>query len=52
MLESIMLGVKYGLTGAVTTGVFIVGMLLLIPILVLAANIVTSILNIGGGKSE
>jgi hypothetical protein len=52
MLESIMLGVKYGLTGAVATGAFIVGILLLIPILVLATNIVTSILNIGGGNSE
>ena len=52
MLENIMLGLEYGVTGATIVGTFVVGMLLLIPVIVVAANVIAFILNVGGGKRE
>lgn len=52
MLESILLGVQYGLMGAATLASFIVGFAVTLPVIVLIAVIVSAILSWGDRKHE
>lgn len=52
MLESILLGVQYGLMGAATLASFIVGFAVTLPVIVLVAVIVLAILSWGDRKHE
>lgn len=51
MLEYIVMGAKYGLLAATTVGVFAVCVTLLTPVVLLAINATTAVLNIGGKKN-
>jgi preprotein translocase subunit SecG len=52
MLESILLGVQYGLMGAATLASFIVGFAVTLTVIVLIAVIVLAILSWGDRKHE
>lgn len=48
IIDYILLGVKYGLMAATTVGVFAACVVLLTPIVLIAANVISAILSIGG----
>lgn len=51
MLESIMLGVQYGLMGAATLASFIVGFAVTLPVIALVAVAISAVLSWGDRKN-
>ena len=51
MLESIMLGVEYGLMGAATLASFIIGFAVTLPVVALVAVAISAILSWGDRKN-